>query len=842
MDISGSYARILAAAVCVVELVLNCPGAVAADVSLYTVHKRVEYYQTDAGAPILYTYPYIAYANVYLTASNSATSASVTTPNGNTVPLKFGYAVNMLPALWAFGKGEEYVSQAEMDAAWPNGNYKVSIYTANQGLKQPVISLAGDFYPTNPPHIQNLVAAQSLNAAQDFVLQWDTFSGGKTNDLIYVRVLALDGTAVFNTPLPDQANNLSGTATSVTIPAGTLASSQAYSAEVAFFKIVTHDTTNYPGAIGATAYERKTCFWLATAATTNAGPTITTQPQDVSTWAGYSDDVGFYVAAKGVGPVRYEWRKGGVPILSGTNQWYGFIGVQISDSGNRYDVIVTDDTGSVTSRVATLTVTNLVPIIYTQPQSQSVGSGSNATCWIYAQGSPTLGYQWRFNNVKIAGAQADNYTITNAQPANAGSYSVVVTNAGGAATSAVAVLTVTTNGAPRITSQPQSLWVSQGSSAALNVTASGTQPLDYQWRLNGGKLAGAKSSSYAITNAQPGNAGSYSVVVTNVAGAVTSAVAVVTVVSSGQSNLVLALDGSSSSVSVPSAPELQNATGMTVEMWMYPRPPTDPNHGWFIVKGDGQSVDSLRSYELSWAVRGGDSGIGVGAEFSFFLNTSTWALLGAPLVYSNWVHVAATFSSASGLFQLFTNGVLAAATTNDHTGAIPLIGQTIRQTTLPVYIGGELGVMAAGFADEVRIWSKARTQAEIAGNRSCRLTGGETNLAGYWNFDDSTASDLTGHGHNGSLAGGASIVPEIGGDAVHAGCIQTRFAGIRLTPDRLPSMTLIGSTGTLYRFDVSSNLVDWVPWVTLPNPDGTLQVIDSDAPNHPRRFYRALKR
>jgi hypothetical protein len=57
------------------------------------------------------------------------------------------------------------------------------------------------------------------------------------------------------------------------------------------------------------------------------------------------------------------------------------------------------------------------------------------------------------------------------------------------------------------------------------VAAAGTAPLDYQWQFNSAAIAGATQSSYSLLSAQPADAGSYSVVLTNAAGSVTSAVA-----------------------------------------------------------------------------------------------------------------------------------------------------------------------------------------------------------------------------------------------------------------------------------------------------------------------------
>jgi len=58
----------------------------------------------------------------------------------------------------------------------------------------------------------------------------------------------------------------------------------------------------------------------------------------------------------------------------------------------------------------------------------------------------------------------------------------------------------------------------------------GTEPLRYQWRYDGTGIPGATTNGYTRTNLRPSDAGSYSVVVSNVAGSVTSAAAVLSVV------------------------------------------------------------------------------------------------------------------------------------------------------------------------------------------------------------------------------------------------------------------------------------------------------------------------
>jgi len=82
---------------------------------------------------------------------------------------------------------------------------------------------------------------------------------------------------------------------------------------------------------------------------------------------------------------------------------------------------------------------------------------------------------------------------------------------------------------PSITAQPQSQSIGLGADATFNVTATGTAPLSYQWRLYATNIPGATASSYTRNNVQPADEGPYSVVVTNVAGSITSSNALLTV-------------------------------------------------------------------------------------------------------------------------------------------------------------------------------------------------------------------------------------------------------------------------------------------------------------------------
>jgi hypothetical protein len=84
-------------------------------------------------------------------------------------------------------------------------------------------------------------------------------------------------------------------------------------------------------------------------------------------------------------------------------------------------------------------------------------------------------------------------------------------------------------GSPHITQGPASQTVLQGSRVLFSVTATGTSPLFYQWSQDGAGLPGQTNRTLLISIAQASSAGSYWVVVSNVFGSITSAPALLEV-------------------------------------------------------------------------------------------------------------------------------------------------------------------------------------------------------------------------------------------------------------------------------------------------------------------------
>jgi len=260
-------------------------------------------------------------------------------------------------------------------------------------------------------------------------------------------------------------------------------------------------------------------------------PTITTQPANQMATVGATATF-TVVANGGSSTLSYQWKNGGTAITGATGASYTTPALTLAESGSSYTVVVTDSAGSVTSNAATVTVTAVpvAPTITTQPTNQTVNAGATATFTVVATGTATLTYQWKSGGTAVTGATAASYTTPVLAVANSGtSYTVVVSNSAGSVTSNAATVTVNAV-APSITTQPTNQTVNAGATATFTVVATGTAPLTYQWKSGGTAINGATAASYTTPVLAVANSGtSYTVVVSNSAGSVTSSAATVTV-------------------------------------------------------------------------------------------------------------------------------------------------------------------------------------------------------------------------------------------------------------------------------------------------------------------------
>jgi len=254
--------------------------------------------------------------------------------------------------------------------------------------------------------------------------------------------------------------------------------------------------------------------------------------------------VTFSVTAVGYGPISYQWYFNGQVLtnssrLSGANgPILTIVNAQYADIG-AYSVLVSNDFGSVISRVATLTVIG-PPIITQHPTGRTVRAGSDVTFEVGAQGTPPMSFQLLLNGTnvvsttKIALPDATAvFVLTNVQPVDSGVYSVLVSNAYGSALSAEATLIVT-DSPPYIVVQPvgqqSNITVQAYSTVTMRVIARGSEPIWYQWRFNGVDIPGATNATLVLTNVTVDKTGYYSVLVSNPFGQTNSAKAYLSVV------------------------------------------------------------------------------------------------------------------------------------------------------------------------------------------------------------------------------------------------------------------------------------------------------------------------
>ncbi len=178
----------------------------------------------------------------------------------------------------------------------------------------------------------------------------------------------------------------------------------------------------------------------------------------------------------------------------------------------------------------------VAPTITDEPDSVIVAVGETAVFSVTAAGTAPLAYQWLkdgnplSDGGNVSGAEAAILTLTNVQATDEADYSVFISNSADDVTSVAATLTVVVPVAPVVTTPPASQTVLAGGSATFTVGVTGTAPLSYQWNKNGFPIGGATGASLTLTNVQAGDAGNYTVTVTNSAGDDTSAPAVLTVV------------------------------------------------------------------------------------------------------------------------------------------------------------------------------------------------------------------------------------------------------------------------------------------------------------------------
>jgi len=138
--------------------------------------------------------------------------------------------------------------------------------------------------------------------------------------------------------------------------------------------------------------------------------------------------------------------------------------------------------------------------------------------------STNSGLNWTINNAP--------YTSWNCVASSADGTKLVAVNEAG-------IYTASVPEPPTVITQPTNTSVDYGSNTVFTVAAGGVLPLSYQWQkdstnlIDGGNIVGSTTFNLTISGASVSDAGSYSVIITNVSGAVTSSIVTLTVIYCG---------------------------------------------------------------------------------------------------------------------------------------------------------------------------------------------------------------------------------------------------------------------------------------------------------------------
>lgn len=240
--------------------------------------------------------------------------------------------------------------------------------------------------------------------------------------------------------------------------------------------------------------------------------------------------------------VSYQWYRGSTPLVE-SRKFFGtqsnrleIRGVEASDIGNDYRVVVVGVCGTATSRVVSVFSAG----VFIEFTSTDIGACAGATATIDANiytnpGGAPYTIQWFFNGQQISdgaaysGTNSTTLVIQNVTTALAGVYTVRASLVDDQNEFGEGSATVTISSSPTVTTQPSDVTVCSGQPFTLSVTASAVGPIAYQWHKGTTALPGETGPTFTISKAGEAREGTYTVRVTTACGSVVSTPVTVTV-------------------------------------------------------------------------------------------------------------------------------------------------------------------------------------------------------------------------------------------------------------------------------------------------------------------------
>jgi hypothetical protein len=529
------------------------------------------------------------------------------------------------------------------------------------------------------------------------------------------------------------------------------------------------------------------------------------------------------------------------------------------------------------------TIAALAPAIITQPRSQTVVPGASPTYRVLVAGDPPLSYRWQFNGVFLAGATNASLLISNAQVANAGSYTVVVTNSAGSVTSRPAFLRVNTNVHPVLFADN----FDTDTSTNWNLfwgAANGVADYTAEWAFDYGTTPytfnGVTGLIPPAPNSPDGStSGVRFTVNNNDTNAFTAAVNIYPKGQSFSNNFALKFD---LWINYPGDAGGINSTGSTEYAIFgidhlgtevnWDAPSASSSDGiWFGVDGEGGSATTdYRAYlgnpsgtQIDLAALGTSGLIASNHTATIYQNlfpSSRFETAGAP--GKNWIEVELRQTHNMILWLLDDTVVAQRTNTSVFTSGNIMIGYMDPYPSIAnpaeyafvLFDNVRVEDLSAAALQPPAISSEPASQTVTLGTNVTFTVGatGSNPLGCQWRFNGTNLAGATNPSLSLTNVQTASagaydvVVSNTAGLAASAPATlavtlpEVRFVSVALLTNGQAQLLFSGVPGQDYVIQASTNLVDWIPISVLTASNGPLPFIDPAATNFAWRFYRAL--
>lgn len=243
------------------------PDGVPSTWGFYTVSKMLNFVQSSANEPTAAMEDAFSFGAVVTSpqAGPAVTAAQVTVPPNTSKPLE-GVPIG---GFWVFNDPQS--TSAELNTAYPGGAYTLRFTRTGEAERAIAMTMPGATPPV--PRIANYAEAQAVVASQAFTLRWNAFTGASDSDSLNLSIRDQSG-VVFDAPDPCVPRELAVTATSIVIPANTLADNKTYHATLSFSDGFYFSTNTVSNMAGFGVVSTSTEFTIITGTGGGPGPAV----------------------------------------------------------------------------------------------------------------------------------------------------------------------------------------------------------------------------------------------------------------------------------------------------------------------------------------------------------------------------------------------------------------------------------------------------------------------------------------------------------------------------------------------------------------------------------------